>query len=264
MSMKPLVRCLAIVCALMAGCATQPTADKELKPAMPTTGDESAARNRARIHTELAASYYQLGNMAVALEEVRAATSIDPAYGPAYNVGGLVYAALKRDAQAEASFQQALSINPADSAANNNYGRFLCDRKREREGISHFLAAVQNPLYRTPDRAYVNAGICARRLGDAAAAEEYFRDALRLRPGQPQALFNLSEMAYERGDLEAARSEMNRLMGAIEPNAAALWLAIRIERRLGDAAAAASYAQRLRKNFPDSREARALSAGQFE
>ncbi len=264
MSMKTPARCLAFVCALITGCATQPAAEKELKPATPTTGEESVARNRARIHTELAASYYQLGNLGVALEEVRTATKIDPGYGPAYNVGGLVYARLKQDAQAEASFQRALSINASDSAANNNYGRFLCDRKREREGIRHFLAAIQNPLYRTPDRAYVNAGICARRMGDATAAEEYFRDALRLRPGQPQALYNLSEMAYERGDLESARSEMNQLMRAVEPNAPALWLAIRIERKLGDAAAAASYAQRLRKNFPDSRESRALSAGQFE
>ena len=70
--------------------------------------------------------------------------------------------------------------------------------------------------------------------------------------------------SYERGDLDSARGYMNQLMRAVQPNAEALWLAIRIERRLGDAAAAASYAQRLRKNFPDSREARALSAGQFE
>ncbi len=264
MSVKPVVFIVAVAGALLAGCATQPAADKQLKPATPTTGEESAARNRARIHTELAASYYQLGNMGVALEEVRAATGIDPTFGPAYNVGGLVYAALKQDAQAEASFQRALSINPNDSLANNNYGRFLCDRKRESEGIRYFLAAVQNPLYRTPDRAYVNAGICARRMGNAAAAEGYFQDALRLRPGQPQALYNLSEMAYDRGDFEAARNDMNRLMRAVEPNAAALWLAIRIERKLGDAASAASYAQRLRKSFPDSQEARALSAGRFE
>jgi len=264
MSIRAITLSLAFVCALVAGCATQPASDNELKPATPTTGEESAAQNRAGIHTQLAASYYQLGNMGVALEEVRTAIKIDPSFGPAYNVGGLVYAALKQDAQAEASFQRALSINPNDSLANNNYGRFLCDRKRESEGIRHFLAAVQNPLYRTPDRAYVNAGICARRMGDAAAAEEYFRDALRLRPGQPQALYNLSEMAYERSDFEAARSDMTRLMRSVEPNAPTLWLAIRIERKLGDAASAASYAQRLRKSFPDSREARALSRGQFE
>lgn len=264
MSIKATMLLLALVCALVAGCATQPAADKELKPATTTTGEESPARRRAGIHTELAASYYQLGNMGVALEEVRTAIKIDPSFGPAYNVGGLVYAKLKQDAQAEASFQRALSINPSDSDASNNYGQFLCERKREGEGIRYFLAAVQNPLYRTPDRAYVNAGICARRMGNAAAAEEYFRDALKLRPGQPQALYNLSEMAYQRNDFEAARSDMNRLMRAVEPNAPALWLAIRVERKLGDAAAAASYAQRLRKNFPDSREARALNAGQFE
>jgi type IV pilus assembly protein PilF len=242
----------------------QPAADRELIPATPTTGEESQVRVRARIHTELAASYYQLGNMGVALEEATKAVRIDPNYGPAHNVAGLVYAVLKRNGQAEASFQRAVSINALDSNANHNYGQFLCERKREEEGIRYFMAAVQNPLYRTPERSYVNAGVCARRRGDAEAAEGYFREALRMRPNQPQALYNLAELQYEGRNYDAAREHIDRLMRVVQPNAEALWLAVRIERRVGDAASAASYAQQLRKNFPESKEARALSAGQFE
>ena len=47
---------------------------------------------RARVHTELAAGYFELGNMAVALEEVKEALRADANYGPAYNVAGLIYA----------------------------------------------------------------------------------------------------------------------------------------------------------------------------
>jgi type IV pilus assembly protein PilF len=43
-----------------------------------------------------------------------------------------------------------------------------------------------------------------------------------------------------------------------------LWLGVRIERRLGDRNSEASYALQLRNRFPDSREARALLAGQYE
>jgi type IV pilus assembly protein PilF len=264
MTMKSLVPAFCLIGALAAGCATQPGADGELRPAMPTTGDESQTRVRARIHTELAASYYQLGNMGVALEEAKMAVQIDPDYGPGHNAAGLVYAALKRDSQAEASFRRALTINALDSDANHNYGQFLCERKREKEGIGYFMAAVRNPLYRTPERSYVNAGVCARRMGDAEAAKGYLRQALRLRPNQPQALYNLAELNYEERNYDAAKGNIDRLMRAVQPNAEALWLAIRIERNVGDAASAASYAQQLRKNFPDSREARALSAGQFE
>ena len=258
-------RLLAIVaaCVVTAGCASQPATDPAIKPMNPTTGDESPQRARARIHTELAAGYYQLGNMNVAVEEIAVATQSDPGYAPAYTVAGLIYASLNQDRQAEQNFRHALSIDPTNPNANHNFGQYLCQRKREKEGIQYFMAAVKNPLYRTPESSYVNAGACARQMGDSVAAENFFRQALRVRPNQPQALFNLSEMAYERKDYGAAKREMDSLMRVIKPNAEALWLALRIERGLGDSATAASYAQQLRKNFPDSKEARALGAGQF-
>lgn len=259
----------ALACVLAAGCATQPASDTALKSEMATTGDETQTRHRARIHTELAAGYYSLAGsdpsrMGIALEEVNMALKIDPTYSPAYNVAGLIYAALKQDEQAEASFKRALAINPLDSDANHNYGQFLCERKREQEGIAYFMAAMRNPLYRTPDKSYVNAGICARRQGNVAEAEGYFQQALRVRPRQPQALYNLSELSYEQSDLKSAKKHMDLLVRIAQPNPEALWLAVRIERRLGDAASAASYAQQLRKNFPDSKEAKALSGGRFE
>lgn len=269
MTLRLLAPVLGLVCALSGGCATELASEAPLKPATPTIGEESANRVSARIHTELATAYYQVaGNdptrMGIALEEANQALKHDPNYGPAYNVAGLVYAALKQDSHAEESFRRALAINPMDSLANNNYGLFLCERGREEEGIRYFMAAVHNPLYATPDRAYVNAGICARRAGHTASAQDYFRQALQVRPNQPQALYNLAELGYEGHDYRAAKNRMDVLMRVAKPNAAALWLALRIERKLGDSASAASYAQQLRKNFPDSKEARALGAGQFE
>ena len=187
---------LVATCLVSAGCATQGTDDPSFRT--PTTGDVSTARTRARVHTELAASYFELGNMAVALEEVKEALKAEADYGPAHNVAGLVYAQLKEDQLAEDSFQTALRINPTDSDAHNNYGMFLCERKQEREAIKHFLAAVRNPLYATPERSWVNAGLCARRTGDAATAQGYFRQALKLRPAQPQALYQMADLAYQR------------------------------------------------------------------
>ena len=109
--------------------------------------------------------------MAVALDEVKEALSADPEYGPAYNVAGLIYAELKEDQLANENFQRALRIDPTESDSNNNYGRFLCYRMREAEAVQYFLAALRNPLYQTPDRSYVNAGLCTLRQGDVAGAE---------------------------------------------------------------------------------------------
>jgi len=184
------------------------------------------------------------------------------AFGPAHNIAGLVYAALNENQLAEESFQRALKLNPTDADANHNYGQFLCQRKREEEGIRHFLNAVSNPLYQTPERSYVNAGVCARRRGDLASAESYFTLALKTRANNPGALFNMADLAYARGDFPGAKTYLNRLTQVTPPNAEMLWLGVRVERRLGDRNSEASYALQLRNKFPDSKEARALAAGE--
>jgi type IV pilus assembly protein PilF len=253
--------CLALL-ALLAGCATEQQTSA-YKPDVSTMGDDSEARNRARIHTELASGYFELGNLGVALEEINEAMRSDPTYGPAYNVSALIHADLKEDRLAEQQFAQALRLNPTDSDANNNYGSFLCQRKREEEGIRYFLAALRNPLYQTPERSYVNAGMCSRLRGDLVSAQDYFEKALKVRPNQAQALYQLADLMYARGEYGEARPYISRASQVL-PNAEALWLALRLERKLGDRNAEASYAAQLRRNFPDSREARALAAGQFE
>ena len=247
-----------------AGCAAP--APKQLAAPPPQTpldrsGEEAQARTRARVHTELAAGYYELRNMAVALEEIRLALKAEPDYGPAYNVAGLIYAALREERLAQQNFQRALRINPLDSDANNNYGQYLCDRGHEGEALKYFHAALSNPLYGTPERAYVNAGLCTRRRGDVAAAENYFLKALGARPTQPQALYQLADIAYARKDYERSKAYLMRLEQVARPTPEMLWLALRVERRLGDRNAEAAFGQQLRREFPDSKEARAFLAG---
>jgi len=249
---------------LVAGCTTEPLTETSFKPSVVTTGAETETGTRARVHTELAAGYFELRNMGVALEEVKEALRADPNYGPAYNVAGLIYADLKEDRLANENFLRALRINPLDSDANNNYGRFLCDRKREEEAINYFTAALRNPLYQNPERSYVNAGLCARRRGDIAGAEGYFKQALQARPNAPQALYQLADLAYARGGYEVAKQHLTQLARVAAPNPEILWLAIRVERRLGDRQAAESYRTQLTKNFPESKEAKAVLAGRDE
>ena len=177
---------------------------------------------------------------------------------------GLVYMELRDDNAAEASFQRALRVSPLDSDTNNNYGWFLCQRKREQESVKYFLAALRNPLYTTPDKSWVNAGICARQAGDLANAEDYFQKALKVRPAQPQALFQMADLAYQRKNYPEAKTYLMRLQRDDTLTAEMLWLALRVERGLGNRDAEASLGFQLRRDFPDSREARALMAGQYE
>jgi len=218
----------------------------------------------AKVHTELAFSYFQRGQMAVALEEVRIALAANPNHFMAYNVLGLINMDLGDNAKAEEAFRRALAMSPNDSDTLNNYGWFLCQTQRERQAIPQFMQALKNPLYGTPAKPYMNAGLCSQKIGDDAAAEDYYRKAFALEPGNAGVMLRLSELYFKRSDMEKARFYSDRLNRAFEPSAESLWLALRIERKTGDRASESSYASQLRRRYPNSPENQKLQQGQFE
>ena len=243
----------------MAACAQQPSVAGD-----PSNDEDKLRYDSAKAHTDLGSAYYGNGQIGVALEELTLAQKIYPKYAPVYYMLGLVYMDLKDDAQAEQNFKKSLELDPTSSEAYNNYGWFLCQRGHIDEAIKQFMTALKNPRYETPDKPYVNAGICSRKRNDDAAAMEYFESALKLRPTHPQALYNAADIQFNHGDLAAAKSYLLRYMKSNAPTADVLWLGVRVERKLGDRISQDSYSDMLRKRFPDSREAQLLKAGRYE
>jgi type IV pilus assembly protein PilF len=228
------------------------------------SGDTSSPQNRARLHTELGSLYYERGNLGVALEELRAALGADDGYAPAYNMLGLVYMDLRENSQAEESFERAIRLAPGDADANHNYGWFLCQTGREEQSIRYFLAAIRNPLYAQPQKTYTTAGVCAVKAKNDKDAKEFFERALRIDAKNPGALLNLAQLQYRHGELEQARTLIGRFNKLVEPNSESLWLALRIERKLGDKSAETSYASQLSRRFSGSKEYQSLLKGQYE
>lgn len=224
----------------------------------------SDTRQRAKVHTELGALYMQRGNMGVALEEARAALSADAGYAPAHNLMGLVYMQLHEDIAAEKSFGLALALAPGDPEINNSFGWFLCQTGREQRSMQYFHLAIKSPLYATPAMPYANAGICSLRLKDDKAAEDYFIKALRLDANNNRAIFFLADIAFRQGRLEEARRHLTELHKQAESSPESLWLAVRIERKLGDRDAEARYSSQLRRKFPGTPEQLMLMQGRYE
>ena len=169
-----------IACGALAACAQTPPSSGTQADTVETgtlIGEVGDPRNRARIHTELASAYFERGNMGVALEELRIAIGADPNYAPAYSVLGLVHMDLRENDVAQLHFARALALSPNDPDINNNYGWFLCRTGREEQSIAYFLAALKNPLYNTPARSYVNAGLCSIDRNGGRDAIEYFERA---------------------------------------------------------------------------------------
>jgi type IV pilus assembly protein PilF len=256
---------IVLLVAVLAGCQSSPGPTKTGKSGERTDTDAGRALERAQIHTQLGASYFEAGTVAVALEEFNIAIDADRTYAPAYNARALVHMEFKEFAKAESDFKQAIKLDPNYAEAKNNYGLFLCQRGRGQEGIKYLMEALRNPLYQTPELAYKNAGLCARRMGNNREADEYFARALKIDPNQPAALYAMAESNYARGDLLASRDLLTRYMKAVpNPGAEELWLGARVERRLGDRTAMMNYGNQLRRRFPTAPETKAFVEGRFE
>jgi len=252
--------------ALLGACqsAPSPSAPRAPEPPPPIKPQEVSPKERAKLHADLGAGYYERGRMDVALEELNEAAALDPNEARIYDLYGLVYAMLGENAKAEQNFQRALSMAPQNSDIRHNWGWYLCSNGRPRESIPEFEMALANPLYKTPEVALVNAGRCSIAFNDYALADNFFRRAQLAAPNNPSAIYGLAVVAYRQGRIEDARGWVKRL--TLQPPAPpeALYLGICIERKLADRGAEQSYTSQLRNRYPDSAEAKAITNGSCE
>jgi type IV pilus assembly protein PilF len=241
---------LCMVSLISIGCANQQQQEK----------DGENLKARARAHTDLGAIYFQQKQFEIALEEFTLASTIDPSFASAFNGLGLVNAALGKDSVADANFKKSIQLEPLNSEARNNYGSFLCARNRFDESIVEFLAAVKNPLYATPAMAYTNAAVCSVRKKDTVNAELYLQRALNIDPLSKSAAYQLASIQLKRNDAVAAKKSLQNVLFG-QPGPEILWLAVQIERAVGAKDAEASYALQLRRQYPDSEQAKLLQSG---
>jgi type IV pilus assembly protein PilF len=260
-----------LVAMSLAGCvttsqqATQPApATNDLKE-LSTPSDEPDSLKRARARMDLASAYFSRGQMTTALDEVKRALAADPNYGPAYNLRGLIYANLGDNAGAEDSFKRALALDPADADTMHNYGYLLCEQKRYPESTALFNRALAVPQYRGSARTLFALGVCQAYAGQLAQSDISLSRSYELDPSNPATATNLAQVLYQRGDYERARFYIRRVNALPDvSNSQTLWLAARIEHKIGDDKGAALFGSQLRNRFPDSREASSYARGAFD
>jgi type IV pilus assembly protein PilF len=240
---------------VLAGCVSQSSVQS--KPVDAT--QLSDPRRRAEVHTHLAAEYYARGSFAIALNETRAAIKDDPSYAPAYNMQALVYMEVREDKNARDAFEKALALTPNDPDVMNNYGWFLCLRDESTRGLALLQRASNDQLYATPEKAWLSAGLCQKRIGRNAEAEESLHRAVLIRPDLIAALYNLAILTYERGALAESENYLVRYMQLNQtPAPDALALGVKIARAKNDKAAEDSFLQQLKRRFPEAPQTREL------
>lgn len=238
---------LALITTL-AGCATTPE-----------TGMSEAQRQKAaRTNTQLGVRYMQQGDLNRSLEKLDKALRQDPDYAEAHMVKAILHERLEQPDKAMGYYEQALELTPDNPTLLNNFGRFLCGRDEYEQALDLLEEAGSNPLYERPELAWSNAGVCALNNGDKERAESYLLKALNKNPRFPSALFRMAKLRFEQDHYMSARGFYQRYLAVADQTPESLWLGVRLEEKLGNEDAVASYSLLLRQKYPDSEETRKL------
>lgn len=252
----------------LTGCATQGAAGGGIttasSPELLTESDEPETRRRARLRLALAVGYFEQGQTTVALDELKQVLAIDPSFGEAYNLRGLVYMRMNAPQLAEESFRRAIALNSRDASALHNYGWYLCQAQRYPESLQAFAQALENPLYLDKAKTFLALGLCEARAGQREQAERNLARSYELDAANPVTGYNLAQLLYLRGDFQRAQFYIRRLNNSEQANAESLWLGIRVERRMNNMAAMRQLADQLKRRFPQSKEALAYERGAFD
>lgn len=251
---------LACWLALLAGCAQAP------QTAEPRTAvDANEPERRAAMRIELAGGYFARGQHNIALDEVKQALVLRPDSREGLNLRALILAAMGEHDAALESFRRALTVYPSDPDTLHNLGWYHCQQRQWAPSFARFDEALAQSSYRSPSRTLLAKGVCEQRAERLDLAAGSLRRAFELDPGNPAINFANGELLLRIGKLESARfhvSLVNKEAGNV--NAQSLWLAARVEQKMGNRPGVTEWGQRLVREFPQSAEAEAFRGGRYE
>jgi type IV pilus assembly protein PilF len=226
----------------------------------------SSANNRAQKKTDasnynmqLGMAYLNQGDLGLAKEKLDRAVAENPGDPNVHSAMAMLQDRLGHPDLADKEFKTALNIGPRSPDVLNNYAVYLCRTGRVDEGVKTFEEAAHNALYRTPEAAYTNAGVCLRGAKRDTQASLSFQRALQVRPSFAEAAYQLADLDLQRGEVQSARDTVDRFCSSYEPTADLLLIGVRITRKLGDRVAEERFARKLRMDFPSSDQTRALA-----
>ena len=230
-----------------------------LLAACATTERPSKAHDAAAYNVQLGIAYLHQGDVALAKDKLDRALAEDPGSADVHSARAMLFERMHNPDKADAEFRTSLRLAPHDPQVVNNYAVYLCQNGRTEEGVRRFEEAAHNALYRTPEAAYTNAGVCLRAAKRDDEARADFSRALRARPNFAEAAYQLMELQFQHGELAPARAGIDAFIGSYEATADLLLLGVRVARAQGDRLGAQRYARRLQLDFPGTDQARALA-----
>lgn len=157
-------------------------------------------------HTNAGALAVATGDVASGMAHYRRALELDPDCADACNNLGAVLHQIGRTEQAEVALRRALEIEPDSANALVNLGNVLRALGREAESIVCYRRAIE--LSPNLAEAHNNLANILKTRKQYAEALESFDRALALQPRYSEARYNRGLAHTARGDVEAAKADL--------------------------------------------------------
>ncbi|TMS44966.1 type IV pilus biogenesis/stability protein PilW [Acinetobacter lwoffii] len=213
-----------------------------------------------KVRTQLAVEYLRTGDLDAAKRALDQALESSPRDSQANMMMGVL---LQQEGsklnleKADHYFKRAISADPKNTQARNNYGTYLYQLERYNDAIEQFQIAGATLGYDQRFRALENMGRIYLKLGDTANAEKSFKQALQANRDSYISMLELAEIFYLNQQFPAATQmyqQFVRGVGQKNQGARALWIGIRTARAGGDQLGMQVLVNQLRALFPESQE----------
>ncbi len=221
---------------------------------------EREGADAVNVYLQLGVRYLSLNNLPAAKENLELALQNDSDSIPAHIALAFLYEKLNKYDEARSQYELALSLDPENLSLQNNFGRFLCDRREFDKGMDLLTKASSNLLNENSWMPLTNAGRCQMAMGDKPKAAMYFEKALQANTNYAPALQEMQKMSYQNGDFKAAREYLERYLTVADHTPESLWLAIQTENALGNEMLVKEYTSLLLEKFPYSNEAKQIKS----
>lgn len=151
--------------------------------------------------------------------------------------------------QAEKAYRRILRRRPTDARTLYYLGIAVHQRRRPKEAIRHFRAALKGDLG-NPE-VYRHLGLALKDAGQPAAAEGAYRDALAVKPNSPEILANLATVLKAQGRRDEALETLERAVGLAPDSAPILTACGHAQREAGRLDEAEAMHRRALAQRPD-------------
>lgn len=216
-------------------------------------------KKAAEYYAQLGAGYLQQNRLALAKDYLEKALDKNKRSVNAQHYYALLQDRLGQHKKARLYFRKAVRQDRENPELLNNYGSHLCQNGETKLAVVAFMEALKDPLYKTPEFAWANAGACLQKKGETRQAALYLRKALDINERFPLALYKMAELEHSNGQNAAAQAFLYRYNELAADTPETLWLCYRVHRALQENSRAEKCANDLAAHFPKSKQARQLN-----